>query len=97
MGIFWRAAGKGEFWKNPFRALPIEIYPFSRTRMYSPTNWPTPVPKMDRARPVTFWLARRVMVRKLKIREARAPARKAQRMPMPTATKPLAPAPAAFS
>ena len=65
--------------------------------MYSPMNCPTPVPKMDRARPVTFWLARRVVVRKLKISEARAPARKAHRIPTSTAIKPLAPLPAAFS
>ena len=44
-------------------------------------NWPTPVPKMDSARPVTFWFARSVMVRKLKISEAIAPARKAKKMP----------------
>ena len=44
---------------------------------------------MARARPVTFWLARRVMVMKLKIREAMAPAIKAQTMPMRTARIPL--------
>lgn len=40
-------------------------------------------------RPVTFWLARRVMVRKLKIREAMPPAMKAHSRPMSTARKAL--------
>ena len=57
--------------------------------MYSPMNWPTPVPKMDSARPVTFWFARSVIVMKLKISEASAPARKAKSRPMKMATKPL--------
>ncbi len=57
--------------------------------MYSPINCPMPVPKMDNARPVTFWLARRVVVRKLKIRDAAAPAVNAHSSPMITASTPL--------
>ena len=48
-----------------FRALPMATYPPEVVRMYSPANCPTPVPKIARASPVTFWLARRLTVRKL--------------------------------
>ena len=72
-----------------FRSLPTATKPPSRIRMISPIYWPTPVPKMVSARPVTFWLARRVMVRKLKIREAMPPAMKAHSRPMSTARKAL--------
>ena len=65
--------------------------------MNSPMYWPTPVPKMVRARPVTFWLARRVMVRKLKSRAASAPARKEAAMAMTTARGADTAAPASFS
>ena len=54
--------------------------------MYSPMNWPAPVPKMASARPVTFWLARRVMVMKLNSSEASAPARKAKNTASSSAT-----------
>ena len=52
-------------------------------------NWPTPVPKMVRARPVTFWFARSVMVRNEKISEAIAPAAKAEASAMSSATAAL--------
>ena len=53
--------------------------------MNSPMNWPTPVPKMASARPVTFWFARRVMVKKLKMRDANAPAKNANSSAITTA------------
>ncbi len=62
--------------------------------MSSPTNWPTPVPKMVSARPVTFWLALSVMVRKLKMSEPIAPATNEAMRAIATATAPIAPSPA---
>ena len=44
-----------------------EIWPTPPASLFSepPKKFATPLPKMDSARPDTFWFARRVMVRKL--------------------------------
>ena len=58
-----------------------EIWPTPPAMLFRlpPKKLATPPPKMVSVRPVTFWLARRVMVRKLKSRPPRAAAAKAAR------------------
>ena len=55
---------------------------------FSPMRAARPVPKMVSVRPVTFWLARRVMVRKLYSSPPRAEAAKAARKEITRHTSP---------
>ena len=70
-------------------------FPLSLIRL-PPKKLPNPTPKVVMARPVTFWFALNVMVRKLKVSDPMQPIPKEQRRAIATATAPDALSPAAF-
>ena len=67
-----------------------EIWPTPPAMVFRvpPKKLATPPPKMVSVRPVTFWLARRVMVRKLYSSPPRAEAAKAARKEITRHTSP---------
>ena len=54
----------GSFFRNALAVTAVEIWPTPPASLESdpPKKLPRPTPKVVRARPVTFWLARREMV-----------------------------------
>ena len=85
--MFCRKDGIGMNAKASFSGFERVTKPPTLWRMYSPVNLATPVPRIVSARPVTFWFALSVIVRKLKSADATAPARKAEIIAMRIATK----------